>query len=106
MRVLLDECLPRRLKLAFLGHEAQTVPEAGWAGLKNGMLLSKAATDFDAFVTVDRKIDRELDPIRHPIRVIRLNARTNRLEDLRPLIDRVLAALPQAQHGQVVDISA
>ena len=32
MRVLLDECIPRKLKSALPGHECQTVPEAGLAG--------------------------------------------------------------------------
>ena len=32
MRVLLDECLPRRLKRLLADHEVVTVPEAGWAG--------------------------------------------------------------------------
>jgi hypothetical protein len=36
MRILLDECLPRRLKFDLVGHEVDTVPEAGWAGKSNG----------------------------------------------------------------------
>jgi hypothetical protein len=51
MRVLLDECLPRRLKTVLGGHDVQTVPEAGWGGKKNGDLLRLAAAGFDAFVT-------------------------------------------------------
>jgi len=39
MRVLLDECLPARLRLDLPGHEVATVPQAGWAGIKNGKLL-------------------------------------------------------------------
>jgi hypothetical protein len=39
MRVLLDECLPRGLKRHLPGHDVRTVPEAGWAGMKNGALL-------------------------------------------------------------------
>jgi hypothetical protein len=39
MRVLLDECLPRKLKGHVHDHEVTTVPEAGWAGTKNGALL-------------------------------------------------------------------
>jgi hypothetical protein len=48
MRVLLDECIPRKLKNEIPDHECQTVPEAGLAGLKNGLLLSLAeAAGFD-----------------------------------------------------------
>jgi predicted nuclease of predicted toxin-antitoxin system len=39
VKVLLDECLPRRLAKALAGHEAKTVQEAGWSGKTNGDLL-------------------------------------------------------------------
>jgi hypothetical protein len=42
MKVLLDECIPRKFKNALPEHECQTVPEAGFAGQKNGVLLSLA----------------------------------------------------------------
>jgi hypothetical protein len=56
MRVLLDECLPRKLKRCIPGHAVQTVPEAGWAGIKNGALLRLAEATFDAFVTIDNNL--------------------------------------------------
>jgi len=43
MKLLLDECIPKRLRLDFPGHEVITVEEAGLAGLKNGELLSSAS---------------------------------------------------------------
>ena len=59
MRVLLDECLPRRLKHALNGHEVQTVPEMGWASKRNGELLRLAAREFDVFLTVDQRLQQE-----------------------------------------------
>jgi hypothetical protein len=56
MKVLLDECVDRRLARDIEGHEVRTVPEAGWAGLKNGELLKRAQDQFDVFVTVDRNL--------------------------------------------------
>jgi len=56
VRVLLDECLPRKLKRAFAGHDVKTVAESGWAGCKNGTLLRLAQEQFDAFITVDRNL--------------------------------------------------
>ena len=53
MRILLDECLPRRLKDELSGHDVHTVPDAGWKGRKNGELLALAVGRFDAFVTID-----------------------------------------------------
>lgn len=54
MRILLDECLPRRFKNGLFGHEVQTVPEAGWASKQNGELLALAEGRFDVFVTTCR----------------------------------------------------
>ena len=59
MRLLLDECMPRRLKREFVGHEVSTVDEAGFKGLKNGQLLRIASEAFDVLITVDRKLSRE-----------------------------------------------
>ena len=35
MKLLLDECTPKRLLLDFAGHDIQTVEDAGFKGLKN-----------------------------------------------------------------------
>ena len=42
MKILLDECIPRKFKNRIAGDECLTVPEAGLAGKKNGELLSIA----------------------------------------------------------------
>ena len=58
MRVLLDECLPQRLRRELPGHEVTTVQRLGWAGTKNGALLRRVAeSGFDAFVTIDEGIE-------------------------------------------------
>jgi putative addiction module component (TIGR02574 family) len=54
MRLLLDECVPKRLKRELSGHQVLTVREAGWAGFKNGALLRPAGGQFDVPVTVDQ----------------------------------------------------
>ncbi len=58
MRVLLDEQLPRHLARELRGHDVSTVQQEGWAGLKNGELLRRAADAvFDVFVTADRNLE-------------------------------------------------
>lgn len=55
MKILLDECIPRKLKGALANHDCKTVPEAGLAGKKNGALLSLAeGAGFDIFLTMDK----------------------------------------------------
>ena len=57
MRVLIDECLTRKLKFELPDHLVQTVPEAGWASKQNGELLRLAESEFDVFLTNDRNIE-------------------------------------------------
>jgi len=95
MRVLLDECLPRRLRQHLGGHEITTVPEAGWAGRKNGELLRLAAGSFDVLLTIDASVEFQQNVSALPIAVIALSARSNRLEDLVPLAPQVLELLAQ-----------
>jgi len=58
VRVLLDEQLPRRLARELTGHQVRTVHQQGWAGLKNGELLRRAAREgFEVFVTADQNLE-------------------------------------------------
>ena len=101
MRVLLDECVDRRLGGDIRGHDVVTVPDAGWAALRNGELLARGQQEFDAFVTVDRNLPFQQDLSRFSIAIIVLRARSNRVGDLRALIPHLLAALPAAKRGEV-----
>lgn len=102
MKILLDECVDRRLAHDLVGHSVTTVPKMGWAGIKNGALLALAEQEFEAFVTVDRKISVEQDVKKFKSSVILLRARTNRLEDIRPLAVELLEKLPRATAGEVI----
>ena len=81
MRVLLDECIDRRFAKDIQGYEILTVPQAGWAGIKNGELLTRAQTQFDVFVTVDRNLAFQQNIPQFTIAVIVLQAQTNPLKD-------------------------
>ena len=96
MRVLLDECVPRRLKREIVGHDVKTAPEMGWAGKKNGELLALAAGEFDIFLTSDRNLSHQQNVSTFDIAVIVMIAASNRIDDLRPLVPRLLEVLPSA----------
>lgn len=106
MRVLLDECLPRKLKKALIGHEAKTVVEVGWAGRKNGDLLRLAQERFDVFITVDRNLAFQQDVGQFGIAVVVLMARSNAIEDLEPLMPEVIRALSALRRGEVLRVGA
>jgi hypothetical protein len=106
MRVLLDECLPRRLGLELSGHLVSTVPQAGWAGISNGKLLALIAGNYDAFLTVDKNLPAQQNTAALSFSVIVLRAPSNQLADLRPLVPQILAALAMFQPGTVVTVPA
>ena len=101
MRILLDENLPHDLIAKLTGHDVVTVQGAGWSGAKNGDLLRHAAGLTDAFVTMDRKLEREHDLAALPFGVIVLVARSNRVQHLLPLVPRLLEAVQRAAPGQI-----
>ena len=101
-RVLLDECLPRDLKKSLAGHTVRTVPEAGWAGKENGDLLALAAEACDIFVTVDHNLVFQQNLGNLEIGVIVLEAHSNRLIDLLPLVPALCDAVEATDRGQVV----
>jgi hypothetical protein len=104
MRVLLDECVPRGLREDLPGHEVKTVAEAGWAGLKNGVLLERAAEEFDVLLTVDRNLEYQQDFSGLALAVIVVHAPSNDIAVLRPLMPAVLEALPRAKPGVVTHV--
>jgi hypothetical protein len=104
--VLLDECVDRRLAAEIRGHDVTTVPDAGWAAVTTGELLTRAQHEFDVLVTVDRNLPFQQDLSRFSIAVIVLGARSNRIADLRDLIPQLLVALPVAKRGAVTWVSA
>ena len=97
MRILLDESVPGRLAPLLLGHAALTVQKRGWAGIKNGKLLSLAASEFDIFLTADRGIEYQQNLASLPIAVLIVLARSNRMEDMKLLVPAILKSLNHIQ---------
>ena len=106
MRLLVDQCLPRHLAAELTGHEATTVRAQRWLGLRNGVLL-RAAVDagFEVFITNDSSIEFQQNVKRIGIAVVAIEGFRNRIDDLRPLIPRILRELTIIQLGQVVVIT-
>lgn len=105
MKILLDECIDRRLSREFVGYEVKTVPQMGWAGIKDSQLLALAETNFDVFITVDRNLSFEQNLPKFNIAVIVLCSFSNRLIDLKPLVPKVLTILGAVAKGRATMIN-
>jgi|SRR6185437_3110261 len=106
MRLLLDECVPRTLKPLFIaaGHDCQTVRDAGWEELTNGKLLAQAEPLFQVLITVDKNLHYQQNLRNRAISILLLRAKSNDLDDLKPLVPKALNALKSIQSGQVLEI--
>jgi predicted nuclease of predicted toxin-antitoxin system len=100
MKILLDECIDRRLVREFIGYEIKTVPQMGWAGIKDNELLVLAAAVFDIFITADRNLSFQQNLSQFDLSLIVLQAQSNRLADLKPLLPKVLEILDIAPKGE------
>ncbi len=93
MRILLDESLPKDLSTLLVGHEIATVRSAGWSGIKNGRLLTLAATRFDVFVTADRNIEFQQNLSVLPIAIVVLMVRRTRIQAIEPIVPDLIKLL-------------
>jgi hypothetical protein len=101
VKLLIDECVDRRLADHIPGHVVESVQDAGWRSIKNGELLRLAAGRYDGFVKVDRNLAFQQPVSRFDIAIIVLRAKSNDLDDLKKLVPELLEALPIAPRGQV-----
>lgn len=94
MRLLLDENLPKRLKLDFPAHDIFTVRDKGWNGIKNGKLLElMIAEGFDALLTFDKNLQYQQNFQKYTLTVFVLNAPTNTYSVLTLLSAKINAVL-------------
>ena len=103
-RLLLDENVPRLFGRVLTGHDVRTVRQMGWAGLKNGTLLRRAAADFDVFLTLDRSIPFQQSVTGLQLAVIVVRVRSNRLDSLEELAPSVLGALDTCAAGTATSV--
>jgi len=106
MRLLLDECVPARLRRALPSFEVSTLVVEGWSGIKNGKLLALAAQRFDAFITVDKNLPYQQNTAALPVAVVVLDAVSNELSYLLPLLPALEDELSKLVKGSYAVIAA
>ncbi|MEO6906225.1 MAG: DUF5615 family PIN-like protein [Ginsengibacter sp.] len=107
MKILLDENLPKQLKLDFGSHyNVKTVRDLGWLGKKNGELLGLAAFNgFDFFVTIDKNLRYQQNLDRFDLKIFLLLATNNRRKTLQLLIEKIKSRINEADLQKITEIS-
>ncbi|MEP7234403.1 MAG: hypothetical protein ABI778_03820 [Ignavibacteriota bacterium] len=81
------------MKIALAGHEVKTVADMKWQGILNGKLLVLAASEFDAFLTVDKNLKFQQNLKSLPLPVIAVHSPSLRWEDAQKYVSKILGIL-------------
>jgi predicted nuclease of predicted toxin-antitoxin system len=105
MKVLLDECVPERLREHLTGHEIHTVRYAGFSGKKNGELLRLAEeAGYDVLLTVDQGIPYQHRMSGRRISIIVLRAPGNDIDTLKRMTAAAIRALTTIAAGEIIEV--
>ena len=98
--------MPWEMRRLFPGHEVYTVHYMGWDGKVNGELLALARGEFDVLITMDRSIPPQQNLSENDVAIILVRARTNKIQDLMPLIPEIQDRLYAVRRGEVHHVNA
>jgi hypothetical protein len=83
MKILLDECITKRLKPYLTEFEVFTVSEMKWNGLKNGKLIALCVDHkFDLLLTIDKNLMFQQNLDKYKLTIAVLNSSTSKIEEL------------------------
>lgn len=104
MRILLDECVHAGVRAAFPSHSVSTVSEAGWRGTKDDSLLRLAERGFDVFLTIDRRIEQQIDLRAFALGFVIVRVASNTLAAYLPSFEQLLRAVESVCKGEVIHL--
>jgi predicted nuclease of predicted toxin-antitoxin system len=105
MKLLLDENLPKKLKLDLSEYDIYTVRDKGWNGKRNGELMSLMVTDqFNALLTFDKNLQYQQNFNKYSLPVLVLNAEDNSYLTLVKLIPQIKEILSKELTSGPIEI--
>ena len=103
MRILLDECIPQRLKRHFSDRGlVVTVTDADLSGYTNGQLLRRISGDFDVFITIDKSMQYQQNLAAYGVSFVLLRVPSNDIVDIEPVLPRLFARWHELQPGKLL----
>jgi predicted nuclease of predicted toxin-antitoxin system len=105
VRILLDECVNPRLRLAFPNYEVLTVAGARWRALPDAKLITQAQGQCDV-VTIDKGFEHEHNLRKMTFGIVIVHIPKNRMEYYRPLFSALQDAVEGVNAWEIVHVSA
>ncbi|MEN9548981.1 MAG: hypothetical protein RIR12_1572 [Bacteroidota bacterium] len=83
MKILLDECVTKRLKNHLTEFDVFTIRELDLSGIKNGKLMTYCVeNNFDILLTIDKNLMYQQNLDKYPVTIAILNCVTSKIEEL------------------------
>ena len=106
MKIIIDECLPKRVTRFFKRHNVYTVPQIGLSGSKDTALLNELdKREIDIFITIDGNIEYQQQFLKRTFGTVVILAVSNRFSDLEHLEDKILKAVSSVSRGEIAHVS-
>jgi len=106
MKILLDECVTKKLKQYLLDIEVVTVIELGWGGIKNGKLMALCVENkFEILLTIDKNLAFQQNLDKYNLTIVVFNSVTSKIEELVQFVPSFLDQLSLFEKGKVYTIN-
>lgn len=94
MKLLLDENLPKKLKVDLNMHESYTVRDMGWNGKRNGELIKLMLENgFDCLITFDKNLQYQQNLSKYPIKIVVFHTKSNSYPVLKEKVPQLIKIL-------------
>ncbi len=102
MKILLDECVTRKLKRHLTEFETKTVVEMNWSGFNNGSLMNAAVADeFDILLFIDKNLEHQQNMSKYEIAVVVLDAEKSKIEFLHEILPEFKERVGEFEKGKI-----
>jgi len=94
MKILLDECITKKIKKHLLDLDVTTVSERGWSGIKNGKLMKLCIEhQIDIFLTIDKNIMYQQNLSNLEITIVILNTPSSKSEIIKEYLPKFISLM-------------
>ncbi|HIP61654.1 MAG TPA: hypothetical protein EYG98_03775 [Sulfurovum sp.] len=105
MKIIIDECLPKKITQFFQKNEAYTVPQIGLNGLSDKLLLDELdIRSVDVFITIDGNIEYQQQFRNRVFGTVIIRSVSNRFSDLLHFEKELAKAAKSVTSGDIIHI--